>query len=83
MSRFRRSGLDGPMLLFAFSLVASDFANPGRMAEYQSFVMRGLTLALSVVVFFYFVVSVVRTYSQVLTIVKLLVAGAPCSPCWP
>jgi polysaccharide biosynthesis protein PslJ len=71
----RRSGLDGPMLLFAFSLVASDFANPARMAEYQSFVLRGLTLALSVVVFFYFVVSVVRTYSQVLTIVKLLVAG--------
>ena len=72
---FRRSGLDGPMLLFAFSLVASDFANPGRMAEYQSYVLRGLTLALSVVVFFYFVVSVVRTFSQVLTIVKLLVLG--------
>ena len=72
---FRRSGLDGPMLLFAFALVASDFANPGRMAEYQSFVLRGLTLALSVVVFFYFVVSVVRTFSQVLTIVKLLVLG--------
>ena len=72
---FRRSGLDGPMLLFAFSLVASDFANPGRMAEYQSFVLRGLTLALSVVVFFYFVVSVVRTFSQVLAIVKLLVVG--------
>ena len=72
---FRRSGLDGPMLLFAFALVASDFANPGRMAEYQSLVLRGLTLALSVVVFFYFVVSVVRTFSQVLTIVKLLVLG--------
>jgi O-antigen ligase len=72
---FRRSGLEGPMLLFAFALVASDFANPGRMAEYQSFVMRGLTLALSVVVFFYFVVSVVRTFSQVVTIVKLLVVG--------
>ena len=72
---FRRSGLDGPMLLFAFALVASDFANPGRMAEYESYVLRGLTLALSVVVFFYFVVSVVRTFSQVLTVVKLLVVG--------
>ena len=71
----RRSGLDGPMLLYAFALVASDFTNPGRMAEYQSFIMRGLMLALSIVVFFYFVVSVVRTFSQVLTIVKLLVLG--------
>ena len=72
----RRSGLDGPMLLFAFALVASDVANPGRMAEYQSFAVRALTLALSVIVVFYFVVSVVRTFSQVLTIVKLLVLGS-------
>jgi O-antigen ligase len=71
----RRSGLDGPMLLFAFALVASDLANPGRAAEYQSLVIRGLTLALSVIIVFYFVVSVVRTFSQVLTIVKLLVVG--------
>ena len=71
----RRSGLDGPVLLYAFSLVASDFANPGRMAQYQSFVIRGLTLGLSVIVVFYFVVSVVRRFSQVLAIVKLLVAG--------
>jgi hypothetical protein len=70
----RRSGLDGPVLLYAFSLVASDFANPGRMAQYQSFVIRGLSLALSVIVVFYFVVSVVRRFSQVLAIVKLLVA---------
>jgi O-antigen ligase len=71
----RRSGLEGPVLLYAFALVASDFANPGRMSEYQSLVMRALTLALSVIVVFYFVVSVIRTFSQVLTLVKLLVVG--------
>ena len=71
----RRTGLDGPMLLFAFALVASNFANPVRLAEYQSYVMRALMLSLSIVVVFYFVVSVVRTFSQVLTIVKLLVGG--------
>ena len=72
----RRSGLEGPMLLYAAALVASDFANPGRAAAYQTYVIRALTLALSVVVVFYFVVSVVRTFSQVLTILKLLVAGS-------
>jgi O-antigen ligase len=71
----RRSGIDGPVLLYAFALVASDFVNPSRMSEYQSLVLRGLTLALSVIVVFYFVVSVVRTFSQVLTIVKILVVG--------
>ena len=41
-----------------------------------------LTLALSVVVVFYFVVSVVRTYSQVVTILKLLVVGRLFSLGW-
>jgi hypothetical protein len=72
----RRSGLEGPVLLYAFALVASDFANPGRAAQYETYVIRALTLALSVVVVFYFVVSVVRTLSQVLAILKLLVAGS-------
>jgi polysaccharide biosynthesis protein PslJ len=72
----RRSGLEGPVLLYAVALVASDFANPGRAAEMQSYVIRGLTLALSVVVVFYFVVSVVRTFSQALAILKLLVVGS-------
>jgi polysaccharide biosynthesis protein PslJ len=72
----RRSGLEGPVLVYAFALVASDFANPGRAAEFQSYVIRALTLALSVVVVFYFVVSVVRTFSQVLAILKVLVAGS-------
>jgi hypothetical protein len=67
----RRSGLEGPVLVYAFALVASDFANPGRSAEFQSYVIRALTLALSIVVVFYFVVSVVRTFSQVLAILKL------------
>jgi polysaccharide biosynthesis protein PslJ len=71
----RRSGLDGPVLLYAFALLASDFANPGRMAQYQSLVIRSLTMALSVVVVFYFVVSVVRTFSQLLAVVKLVVAA--------
>ena len=72
----RRSGLEGPVLLYTFAFVASDFANPGRAAAYQTYVIRTLTLALSLVVVFYFVVSVVRTFSQVLTILKLLVAGS-------
>jgi polysaccharide biosynthesis protein PslJ len=72
----RRSGLEGPVLVYAVALVASDFANPGRAAAYQSFVIRALTLGLSVVVVFYFVVSVVRTFSQVLAILKLLVVGS-------
>jgi polysaccharide biosynthesis protein PslJ len=72
----RRSGLEGPVLVYAFALLASDFANPGSAAQYQSYVIRALTLALSVVVVFYFVVSVVRTFSQVLTILKLLVVGS-------
>lgn len=71
----RRSGLDGPVLLYAFSLLASDLANPGRLATYQSLVIRAVSLAVSIVVVFYFVTSVVRTYSQVVAIVKLLVAG--------
>ena len=60
----RRSGLEGPVLLYACALVSSDFVNPGRAAEMQSYVIRAVTLALSVVVVFYFVVSVVRTFSQ-------------------
>ena len=39
----RRSGLEGPVLLYAVALVASDFANPGRAAAYQSYVIRALT----------------------------------------
>ncbi len=70
------------MLLYAFALVASDFANPGRAAAYESYVIRGLTLALSLVVVFYFVVSVVRTFSQVLTILKLLVVARLFSRGW-
>jgi hypothetical protein len=72
---FRRSGLDGPVLLYAFSLIASDVANPARMATYQSLVIRAVSLALSVVIVYYLVVSVVRSFSQVLAILKVLVAG--------
>jgi hypothetical protein len=71
----RRSGLEGPVLLYACSILASDLANPGRMATYQSLVIRAVSLALSIVVVFYFVTSVVRTYSQVVALIKLLVAG--------
>ena len=41
----RRSGLEGPVLrLLSSLLVASDFANPGRAAEMQSYVIRGADL---------------------------------------
>ncbi len=74
--RLRRSRFDAPMVMIFFVILASDIANPGRVAYLDKDVMKTLTFQLSYFIVFYLIVSVVRTRKQVDFLVRLLVGGA-------
>jgi hypothetical protein len=74
--RFRRTPVDGPLVLFAFIALSSDLANRGRVSSVQSEVVRKFLFFLTYFIVFYLTVSVVRRFSEVEFVTRVLVAGA-------
>ena len=73
--RVRRSGLEGPIAVIAIGVFASVVVNPSGVAGVPAEVTKALMFFLSFVLFFYFMVSVVRDWDDVDRIVRLLVGG--------
>jgi hypothetical protein len=82
MTRLRRTGFEGPLLLIVASTFASVVANPGRVAATSSDVNKGLMFLLSFVLVFYVIVSVVRRLDNVDYLTKTLVAGGGIVACF-
>jgi O-antigen ligase len=74
--RFRKSGIEAPILLFVFAMLGSVAVNDGRIQALgvQKEVVKTLTFFASFFILFYLVVSVVRTHGQIHGIVRVLVA---------
>jgi hypothetical protein len=74
--RFRKSGLEAPILVFVFAMLGSVAANDSRIQALgvQKEVVKTLTFFASFFILFYLVVSVVRTHGQIHGIVRVLVA---------
>jgi polysaccharide biosynthesis protein PslJ len=73
--RARATGFEGPLLLIMAITLGSDLANTGRVAMVSSFTIKSLWLFLASVLFFYLVVSVVRTRAVVERILTALVSA--------
>ena len=74
--RVRRTPLDAPVALIVAAALGSIAVNFGRVAPLATAVLKGLTLFLSFIIFFYFVSSVVKDVSGVVLITQFIVAGA-------
>src|SRR5437868_7162904 len=74
--RFRRTPVDLPLVLFAFVALLSDITNRGRVNAVQSEVVRKALFFLTYFIVFYLTVSVVRRFSEVEFVTRVLVAGA-------
>ena len=74
-AQLRRSSFELPIGLILVAIVTSIAANPTRVSEVQSTVLKSFTFFLSFVVVFYLVVSVVRSRHVLDLLVKTLVAG--------
>jgi O-antigen ligase/polysaccharide polymerase Wzy-like membrane protein len=74
--RFRKSGLEAPIVVFVFAMLGSVAANDARIQALgvQKEVVKTLTFFASFFILFYLVVSVVRTHGQIHGIVRVLVA---------
>lgn len=74
---FRRTGLEGPILLILVSLIVSDLANRQRIANLAVHpeVVKSLTFAFSFFLIVYFVVGVTRTRADVERLIEILCAG--------
>jgi hypothetical protein len=72
--RIRRTGYEGPIVLFLVAVVGSLAMNPGRFAGMQTYALKQLTFLGSFLLVLYLVVSVMRGRGIDL-LVRVLVAG--------
>ena len=73
--RFRKTPIDGPLILFAFIALLSDIVNRTRVNSVQSEVVKKLLFFLSFFLVFYLTVSLLRRARDIDFIVRVLVAG--------
>ena len=73
--RFRTSGLEAPLLLFAVAVAGSLAANPERFSVYESEVTKTLAVLVGFFVVFYLVVNLIRTREACQTALEILVLG--------
>jgi hypothetical protein len=73
--RLRRTPLDAPVALIVAASLGSVAVNIGRVAPLATAVLKGLTLFLSFIIFFYFISSVVTSVASVVVVTKILVSG--------
>ena len=74
--RLRSTALDVPVLLIVFTALASELANPGRVQDLGSYVVKSLTFLASFALVFFMVSSLLTTRQKVDTLLKTLVVGA-------
>lgn len=70
--RLRSSGLEAPLAAVAVAAVASEIANPGRVASVSSYSVKALMYLASFLLIFFVIVSVIR---NTLPVIRWLVAG--------
>lgn len=73
--QLRRTGLELPLACVVLAVLASILANPARVGELQSTVLKAVTFLVSFMIVIYLVVSVVRRQEAADAVVKTLVAG--------
>jgi O-antigen ligase len=74
--RFRRSGMDAPLMLILVTTLLSDVVNPSRVRALSSDVVpRAQMFFVSFFIVLYLIVSLVRTRKDVLFFVRLLAGG--------
>lgn len=73
--RFRRTGLEAPLVVIVGSVLVSVMANPDRVAPVSSEVNKSLMFFLSFLLVLYLIVSVIRRLDHVDYLAKTLVAG--------
>ena len=73
--RLRHTPLDAPVALIVAASLGSVAVNFGRVAPLASAVLKGVTLFLSFIIFFYFISSVVTSVASVVVVTKFLVSG--------
>jgi O-Antigen ligase len=71
----RRSGLGGPLALYALALVASVAVNLGTVRDLSGYVFKSLLLFVGFVLVFVFVVSTIRTMRSIQTVLTVLTTG--------
>jgi polysaccharide biosynthesis protein PslJ len=73
--RARASGFGGPLAAIIGVVLVSDLANPARVGSTSSYVIKALWLFFTFVLFYYMVVSVVRTRAMVERIITVFVSA--------
>jgi len=73
--RPRKTKFEGPLILIWVAIIGSDLFNPGAVSSLSSNVLKQLSLALSLLLLLYILVSVVRTQETVERILRVLVSG--------
>jgi hypothetical protein len=73
--RTRTTGFSAQLACIICVILASDLANPGRVGVASTYVVKALWLFLSFVLFYYMVVSVVRTRAVVERIITVFVSA--------
>jgi polysaccharide biosynthesis protein PslJ len=73
--RLRRSGFEVPIVLILIGVLGSVLANSARVAERDPYVVKGITFLLSYILLFFFIVSVVKTTSQIERLLRFMVGG--------
>lgn len=72
---FRLSGLEGPLGLYVLAIVGSLVANPDGLSLYGTEVVKTLSILVSLLLTFYFAVSVLRCLEEVEMVLGVLVLG--------
>ena len=73
--RLRKSGLEGPLVIFALGVVGSIGSNPARVASYETDVVKQLSVLIGYFLVFYLLINVLRTREACESAVMVLVVG--------
>lgn len=72
--RARKTGFDGPLILIWCAIIGSEAFNPGRASPLESTVLKQLILMVSLTLFVYAFVSVIRTRATIERLLAVLVS---------
>jgi hypothetical protein len=73
--RLHGTAFDRPLLLLMACVVASEVTNPGRVATYESYVVKSLTFFFSFVLVYYLTATTLQRRSSIDSLLKLLTLG--------
>jgi hypothetical protein len=73
--RARRTGFDGPLMFIWFAIIGSEAFNPARVSPVESTVIKQLILMVSLTLFVYAFVSVIRSRDTIERLLTVLVSS--------